>query len=169
MDSRSDATLSSRCSVLVMPLVAVLLAGCGVQMVRPGMAYHFENPILNEQWVGAYGDPPPPPAVRPEPVREARIESAPAALNPGAPIRVLDISDEPSTHYVDARQRLGPNDVVGKFNAINRKGTTVDPIVPELERFARGRGADAAVISCGQREVDGKQALVCAGILVRTR
>ena len=51
----------------------------------------------------------------------------------------------------------------------NAHVTSADELLSEIREFASRHGADAAIISCGPREVDGQQALVCAGMLVRSR
>lgn len=90
------------------------------------------------------------------------------ALPLGTRVQVIDISNDPSMLYEDARAQLPPNDLVGRFRAIHRAGTAVGPVFHEIRGFAREHGADTAIVTCGPQQVDGREALVCAGMLVRT-
>lgn len=96
-------------------------------------------------------------------------EPPPPTLPESAEVKVIDISRDPDDRYEFVRDRLPPNEVVGRFNAIHREGPVLGPLVDELRGFARAHGADVAIINCKPQEVDGKDALVCAGMLVRTQ
>ena len=100
-------------------------------------------------------------------VRPPGPSSAPA-LPADAPVELIDLSGDPAARYELVRERLPPNEEVARFNAIHRKGPTFGPLVDELKAFARARGADVVLVSCAPKEVDGEDALVCAGMLVRT-
>jgi len=93
---------------------------------------------------------------------------APPTLPESAEVQLIDISRDPADRYEFVRGRLPPNEVVGRFNAIHREGPVLGPLVDELKRFARQKGADVVIVSCKPDTVDGDEALVCAGMLVRT-
>lgn len=95
-------------------------------------------------------------------------ESQPGALPADADVQVIDMSRDPAERYEFVRGRLPPNEVIGRFRAIHREGATIGPLLPTLKDFARKRGADVVILSCGEQQVDGKSALVCAGMIVRT-
>jgi hypothetical protein len=92
----------------------------------------------------------------------------PPTLPASAEVQLIDISRDPADRYEFVRGRLPPNEVVGRFNAIHRAGPTLGPLVDELRGFARQRGADVVIVNCKADVVDGQDALVCAGMLVRT-
>lgn len=96
-------------------------------------------------------------------------EPPPPTLPERAEVQVIDTSRDPADRYDFVRGRLPPNEVVGRFNAIHREEPNIGPLLDELRAFARAHGADVAIINCKAQEVDGKDAYVCAGMLVRTQ
>ena len=74
-------------------LVLLLVACSGVELRRPLIAYDFDNPILNEQWLRAHHDPLPPARIPPpvakveaEPVAAEAVAEGPKASAPNAPV-----------------------------------------------------------------------------------
>lgn len=90
----------------------------------------------------------------------------PAAAQ-GHPIELVDISSEPRTTFEDARKNLDPNDVLGTFTALNREGTGKAPLIPAIEDFARAKGGDAVILSCGDKPLDGRLLGICSGMVLR--
>lgn len=84
-----------------------------------------------------------------------------------APIDMYDISDDLDVTYEAYRETLRKNEELGRFTALNRRGTEQAPLVAEIRRFAQQQGADAAIISCASKPFDGKEQRICAGVLLR--
>jgi hypothetical protein len=79
MDSRRTTWITA----LALAALALSVAACsGVELRRPLIAYDFDNPILNEQWMRAHHDPLPPARApkRELAARTPESEPEPAAL-----------------------------------------------------------------------------------------
>lgn len=95
--------------------------------------------------------------------------TAPAlpATATGHPIDLVDISQDPKATFEDARKSLDPNEVLGTFTALNREGTGKAPLIPTIEDFARGKGGDAVILSCGEKALEGRLLGICSGMVLK--